>query len=88
MANKKVNGITIAINADTNGVTSGLKELTTQSVTLTKQLKSVDSLLKLDPTNTELLDTKQKLLAESVDTTRKRLEALKGAQVFHLSDIL
>ena len=80
MANKKVNGITIAINADTNGVTSGLKELTTQSVTLTKQLKSVDSLLKLDPTNTELLDTKQKLLAESVDTTRKRLEALKGAQ--------
>lgn len=80
MANKKVNGITIAINADTNGVTSGLKELTTQSVTLTKQLKSVDSLLKLDPTNTELLDTKQKLLADSVDTTRKRLEALKGAQ--------
>ena len=80
MSTKKVNGITIAINADTNGVTSGLKELTTQSVTLTKQLKSVDSLLKLDPTNTELLDTKQKLLADSVDTTRKRLEALKGAQ--------
>ena len=80
MANKKINGITIAINADTNGVTSGLKELTTQSVSLTKQLKSVDSLLKLDPTNTELLDTKQKLLADSVDTTRKRLEALKGAQ--------
>lgn len=80
MATKKVNGITIAINSDTNGVTSGLKELTTQSVTLTKQLKSVDSLLKLDPTNTELLDTKQKLLADSVDTTRKRLEALKGAQ--------
>ena len=80
MANKKINGITIAINADTNGVTSGLKELTTQSVSLTKQLKSVDALLKLDPTNTELLDTKQKLLADSVDTTRKRLEALKGAQ--------
>ena len=80
MATKKVNGITIAINADTNGVTKGLQELTSTSVTLTKQLKSVDSLLKLDPTNTELLDTKQKLLAESVDTTRKRLEALKGAQ--------
>lgn len=80
MAQKKVNGITIAINADTNGVTSGLKELTTQSVSLTKQLKSVDALLKLDPTNTELLDTKQKLLADSVDTTRKRLEALRGAQ--------
>lgn len=80
MASKKVNGITIAINADTSGVTAGLKDLTTQSVSLTKQLKSVDALLKLDPTNTELLDTKQKLLADSVETTRKRLEALKGAQ--------
>lgn len=80
MASKKVDGITIAINADTSGVTAGLKDLTTQSVSLTKQLKSVDALLKLDPTNTELLDTKQKLLADSVETTRKRLEALKGAQ--------
>lgn len=80
MASKKVNGITIAINADTSGVTAGLKDLTTQSVSLQKQLKSVDALLKLDPTNTELLDTKQKLLADSVETTSKRLEALKGAQ--------
>ena len=80
MASKKINGITIAINADTNGVTSGLKELTTQSVTLAKQLKSVDAALKMDPTDTEMLTLKQKLLAESVDTTRKRLEALKGAQ--------
>ena len=80
MATKKVNGITIAINADTNGVTSGLKELTTQSVTLTKQLKSVDAALKMDPTDTEMLTLKQQLLAESVETTRKRLEALRGAQ--------
>jgi phage-related minor tail protein len=55
MAQKKVNGITIAINADTNGVTSGLKELTTQSVSLAKQLKSVDAALKMDPTDTEML---------------------------------
>ena len=80
MAQKKVNGITIAINADTNGVTSGLKELTTQSVSLTKQLKSVDAALKMDPTDTEMLTLKQQLLAESVETTRKRLEALRGAQ--------
>ena len=73
MANKKVNGITIAINADTSGVTAGLKDLTSQSVSLSKQLKTVDSLLKLDPKNTELLATKQKLLAQSVETTRKKL---------------
>lgn len=78
--NKKINGLTIAINADTSGVTSGLKDLTSQSVSLTKQLKSVESLLKMDPGNTDLIATRQRLLAESVDTTRKRLEALKGAQ--------
>lgn len=78
--NKKINGLTIAINADTSGVTSGLKDLTSQSVSLSKQLKSVESLLKMDPGNTDLIATRQRLLAESVDTTRKRLEALKGAQ--------
>lgn len=80
MATKKINGITIAINADTNGVTAGLKDLTTQSVTLAKQLKSVETLLKMDPGNTEAIALKQKLLAESVDTSRKKLEALKAAQ--------
>lgn len=79
-SNKKINGITIAINADTNGVTSGLKDLTSQSISLTKQLKSVEALLDMDPGNTELLATKQELLAKNVDTTRKRLEALKAAQ--------
>lgn len=80
MATKKVNGITIAINADTNGVTAGLKDLTGDSIALSKQLKTVNSLLELDPTNTDLMATQQELLAKSVDTTRKRLEALKGAQ--------
>ena len=80
MASKKINGITIAINADTKGVTNGLKDLTDQSITLSKQLKSVDALLKLDPENTELLAKKQELLAQSVDVSRQRLEALRGAQ--------
>lgn len=79
-AKKNVNGITIAIKADTNGVTSGLKELTDQSVTLSKQLKAVDSLLKMNPSDTESLTLKQELLAKSVETTKKRLEALKSAQ--------
>ena len=40
MAQKKVSGVTIAINADTNGVTSGLRDLTSQSIYLSKQLNS------------------------------------------------
>lgn len=73
-------GITIAINADTSGVTSGLKELTTESIQLSKQLKSIDSLLELDPENVDLLAQRQELLGRSVETTKRRLEALKGAQ--------
>lgn len=80
MAQKKVSGLTIAISADTTGVTAGLKDITSESISLSKQLKTVDGLLKLDPTNTELLDTRQKLLAESIETTRKKLDALRGAQ--------
>lgn len=80
MAQKRVNGLTIAISADTSGVTAGLKDITSESISLSKQLKTVDALLKLDPTNTELLDTRQKLLAESIETTRKKLDALRGAQ--------
>ena len=79
-ATKRVNGITIAIKADTNGVTSGLQELTDQSVALSKQLKAVDSLLKMNPSDTDSLTLKQELLAKSVETTKKRLEALKSAQ--------
>lgn len=80
MANKKINGITIAINSDTTGVTSGLKELTTESISLSKQLKSVQALLNMDPGNTEALAMQQDLLAKSIETTRKKLEALKAAQ--------
>ena len=80
MAQKKVSGLTIAISADTSGVTAGLKDITSESISLSKQLKTVNGLLDLDPTNTELLDTKQKLLTGSIQTTIKKLEALKGAQ--------
>lgn len=80
MAKKQINGITIAIDADTKGVTSGLKDLTEQSVTLSKQLKSVTALLDMDGGNTELMATKQALLAKQVETTKQKLEALKAAQ--------
>ncbi|MBP0987983.1 MAG: hypothetical protein J6S92_06860, partial [Oscillospiraceae bacterium] len=76
----RISGITIAINADTSGVTSGLKDLTTDSVELAKQLKSVEQLLKMDPSNTEVLALKQDLLAKAADTSAKKLEALKAAQ--------
>lgn len=77
---KKINGLTVAITADTSGVTDGLKEISKESIQVSNNLKSVESLLKLDPTNTELLAERQKLLSQSVETTSKKLEQLKSAQ--------
>ena len=76
----KVSGITVAIKADTSGVTAGLKELTSDSIKLAQQLKSVDALLNMDPKNTELLAERQKILANNVETTKQKLESLKAAQ--------
>lgn len=80
MANKKISGLTIAITADTSGVTKGLGAVSDESKKLSNNLKAVDSLLKLDPTNTELLAERQKLLSQNVETTSKKLEMLKAAQ--------
>lgn len=44
-----------------------------------RSLKDVNKLLKLDPTNTELLNQKQKLLQQSISETKNRLENLKQA---------
>ena len=76
----KIKGIEIAISADTSGVTKGLKEVTDASMKTSKNLKSVESLLKLDPHNTELVAEKQKLLAQNIEQTKEKLSKLKAAQ--------
>ena len=43
------------------------------------QLKDVQKLLKFDPSNTELLSQKHKLLADAVSATKEKLEVLKTA---------
>jgi phage-related minor tail protein len=75
-----IKGIEIAISADTSGVTKGLKEVTDASMKTSKNLKTVESLLKLDPHSTELVAEKQKLLAQSVEQTKEKLSKLKAAQ--------
>ena len=75
-----IKGIEIAISADTTGVTKGLKEVTSESMKTGKNLKTVESLLKLDPHNTELVAQKQKLLAQNIEQTKDKLNKLKAAQ--------
>lgn len=80
MASTKVRGITIELGADTSGLSKALKSVNTEIGKTQKDLKDVERLLKLDPSNTELLAQKQKLLNDRVSETKDKLDALKEAQ--------
>ena len=80
MASTKIRGITIELDADTNGISSALKTVNGEIKNTQNQLKDVDRLLKLDPSNTELLEQKQRLLGDRVEETKTKLDALKEAQ--------
>lgn len=78
MANN-IKGITIEIGGDTTGLQKALKGVDSELKNTQKELKSVEKQLKLDPTNTELLVEKQKLLNKQVELTAQRLDTLKEA---------
>ena len=80
MASTKIRGITIELGADTSGLQKALKGVNSEIKSTQKQLKDVERLLKLDPSNTELLEQKQRLLGNQVEQTSKKLNALKEAQ--------
>jgi TP901 family phage tail tape measure protein len=80
MASSRIKGITVEIGGDTTGLQSALKEVNSSIKTTQSSLKDVNKLLKLDPTNTELLSQKQKLLKEAIGETTTKLESLKSAQ--------
>lgn len=80
MAGAKIRGITIELGADASGVTKALKGIDSQLKTTQSNLKDINKLLKLDPTNTELLTQKQKNLESAIKLTGDRIEELKKAQ--------
>lgn len=76
----RVKGITIEIGGDVTGLNKALAGTNKEIRNTQTQLKDVERLLKLDPKNTELLAQKQRLLADSVEETRSKLETLKTAE--------
>lgn len=80
MSEKKISGITVEIGGDTSNLQTKINEVEKHSKGLQSELREVNSLLKLDPTNTELVSQKQKLLAGVVENTKTKLEALRNAQ--------
>ena len=73
MANTKIRGITIELGADYTQVTDAFKSITKELSGVSKNLKDVNKLLKLDPSNTELLAQKQGYLEEAISLTSQKL---------------
>ena len=75
-----IKGLTIEIAGETTKLDKAMSGVNKQSRDLQTELKQVDRLLKLDPKNTELIAQRQKILAESIGTTKSRLDSLKDAE--------
>lgn len=76
----KIRGITIELSADATGLMNSLKGINSEIKSTGSQLRDVDRLLKLDPTNTTLLTQKTQLLQEQISNTKEKLDQLKQAQ--------
>ncbi len=76
---RTIKGIVVEIGGDTQGLEKALSGVNGKIRDTQSQLKDVERLLKLDPTNTELLAQKQRLLTQAINETKSKLETLKTA---------
>ena len=81
MAKKNtIKGLTIEIGGDTTKLGQALQNVEDKSQSLSGELRDINRLLKFDPGNADLLAQKQKVLAEAVENTGKKLETLREAE--------
>ena len=79
MSAGRIKGITVEIGGDTTKLSKALEGVNKNIKDTQSQLKDVEKLLKLDPSNTELLAQKQRLLTDAVSETKDKLGVLKTA---------
>ena len=79
-AGRNIKGITIEIGGDTTGLQKALSGVNDRLKNTQTQLKDVNTLLKLDPSNTVLVAQKQELLKNAIADTADKLDTLEAAQ--------
>lgn len=75
----RIKGITVQLGGDVGPLQKALESVNNNIKDTSSRLKDVEKLLKLDPTNTELIAQKQKLLGEAISETKDKLTTLKTA---------
>ena len=93
MANSAIKGITIQLGADASELTTALYNADNALKNTQKQLRNVETALKFNPGNVELLGQKMTLLTRSIDESedyikrlKEGLDALKAQGVSETSD--
>ena len=79
-AGRNIKGITIEIGGDTTGLQKALSGVNDKLKNTQAQLKDVNTLLKLDPSNAVLVTQKQELLKNAIADTASKLDTLEAAQ--------
>lgn len=79
MASGRIKGITIEIDGDSLPLQKALKKVDSSLKDTQTQLKDVNKLLKLDPSNIDLLKQRHEYLGKAVDDTKTKLETQKKA---------
>ena len=78
--NSKVKGLIVEIGGDTSGLQKALSSVESKTKSLQTELRGINTLLKFDPKNSELLSQKQKVLSEAIKETKNQLSKLREAQ--------
>ena len=73
----RIKGITVEIGGDTSGLEKSLSTVNNSIKKTQSQLRDLNNLLKLDPSNTILLAQKQELLHAAIGDTEKKLDIVK-----------
>lgn len=77
---KGLKGITVTIDGNVTPLNKALSSVNANAKSLQSELKGVNSLLKLDPKNTELAAQKQVILKQAVSETEEKLKMLAQAE--------
>lgn len=80
MAKGKIRGITVEIGGDTTKLGKALEGVNKKTKDLQSELKGVESLLKMDPGNADLIAQRQEILTEAISETSEKLEILRKAR--------
>jgi len=75
-----IKGITVEIGGDVSGLSKALKTLNKPINATQKELKAIQKGLKFNPNSTTLLAQKQKLLSQSLQDNKTKLQALQNAK--------